>query len=204
MEGACAATRERHDNSTDRVRLPLQFDVGRMQADLVALKSAEWIDHFVGQNYDGDWTVLPLRGPASATHPVMMSYSDPTCTEFADTRFLDGLRYLPTVLRSIPCPVRSARLMKLAPGSRIREHRDVDLSVTEGTARLHLAVETNDGVRFMLNGTRVVVKEGDCWYLRLSDPHSVENRGDSDRVHLVVDVAVNEWLEQQVFEVAHR
>jgi hypothetical protein len=35
---------------------------------------------------------------------------------------------------------------------------------------------------------------GSAWYLRLSDPHRVANRGTSDRVHLVVDLAVNDWL----------
>jgi hypothetical protein len=36
--------------------------------------------------------------------------------------------------------------------------------------------------------------EGECWYLDLSLPHWVENRGARDRVHLVIDCEVNEWL----------
>ena len=35
---------------------------------------------------------------------------------------------------------------------------------------------------------------GSAWYLRLSDPHSVANRGAGPRVHLVIDAAVNGWL----------
>jgi hypothetical protein len=35
---------------------------------------------------------------------------------------------------------------------------------------------------------------GSTWYLRLSDPHSVANRGPRARVHLVVDLVVNAWL----------
>ena len=38
--------------------------------------------------------------------------------------------------------------------------------------------------------------EGECWYLRLSDPHEVRNGGDTDRVHLVVDAVANDWLQQ--------
>ena len=45
---------------------------------------------------------------------------------------------------------------------------------------------------------RVVLSEGECWYLRLSDPHSVENNGQSDRVHLVIDAKVNPWLAAQL------
>ena len=55
-------------------------------------------------------------------------------------------------------------------------------------------IVTNDDVDFRLNGTRVVLRAGECWYLRLSAPHSVVNDGPSDRVHLVVDTRVNDWL----------
>lgn len=178
----------------DRFKLPLTFDAERMQEDLRRLQSGDWIDHFVKQNYDGDWSVIPLRGPATATHPVLMIYSDPTCTEFVDTPFLKDSSYLASVLESFRCPLQATRLMKLSAGSRIKEHTDLDLAVENGTARLHIPIQTNREVDFRLNGTRVVLQEGECWYLRLSDPHSVENQGTSDRVHLVIDVVVNGWL----------
>ncbi|WP_339705616.1 aspartyl/asparaginyl beta-hydroxylase domain-containing protein [Algoriphagus aquimarinus] len=38
------------------------------------------------------------------------------------------------------------------------------------------------------------MKEGECWYLRLSDPHRVLNEGETDRIHLVMDLKVNDWL----------
>lgn len=178
----------------DRIRLPLQFDAALMQKDLLRLAASEWIPHFVTQNYDGDWSVIPLRGPRHATHPVMMIYSDPSCTDFAETPFLKNTSYLPQVLNSLKCTVLAARLMKLSAGSEIREHTDHDLSAEEGNARLHIPVKTNDDVDFRLNGSRVVMQEGECWYLRLSDPHSVTNHGTTDRVHLVIDLRVNDWL----------
>src|SRR4029453_10385576 len=61
-------------------------------------------------------------------------------------------------------------------------------------ARLHVPIAPNPGVDFRLNGERVVLAEGECWYLRLSDPHSVANGGDRDRVHLVIDAIVSPWL----------
>ena len=73
----------------DSAKLPLQFDPKSLQMDLRRLEDADWIDHFVKQNYEGSWSVIPLRGPAHASHPVMMIYSDPGCTEFSDTPFLD-------------------------------------------------------------------------------------------------------------------
>ena len=55
---------------TDRIRLVLQFDAAAMRRDLARLASSDWVDHFVTRNYDGRWTVLPLRAPAGATHPI--------------------------------------------------------------------------------------------------------------------------------------
>ena len=178
----------------DRIKLPMKFDIARLKADLDKVKSKEWIEHFVKRNFDGDWSVIPLRGKAGATHPVMMIYSDASCTEFENTPYLEGTNYFTEVFNAFQCPLNSVRLMKLTPGSKILEHFDFDLNADEGNARLHLAIETNPDVDFRLNGERVLLEEGDCWYLRLSDPHSVANRGESNRIHLVLDVTVNPWL----------
>jgi hypothetical protein len=91
--------------------------------------------------------------------------------------------------------------MRLTAGSVIKEHHDVDLSFEDGIVRLHIPVVTNDAVDFRLNGTRVVMQAGSCWYLRLADPHSVVNRGVEDRVHLVIDAETNDWV-AGVFEQA--
>jgi hypothetical protein len=98
------------------------------------------------------------------------------------------------VLDAFACPLQAARLMRLAPGSIIKEHHDNDLSFERGTVRIHIPVVTNDGVDFRLNGERCTMAAGSSWYLRLFDPHSVANRGASDRVHLVIDAVVNDWV----------
>jgi hypothetical protein len=178
----------------DRLRLPLRFDPDRLAGDLGALSSVDWIAHFVKQNYEGDWSVAPLRADARATHPVKMIYSDPTTTAFADTPILAACPYFREVLGAFACEVRCVRLMRLAPGSRILEHDDGDLDADVGVARLHIPITTNPEVVFELNRRRVVMAPGEVWYLRLSDPHRVTNAGDDDRVHMVLDVVVNDWL----------
>ena len=57
---------------------------------------------------------------------------------------------------------------------------------------------TNERVDFRLNGTRVAMPAGSSWYLRLSDPHSVANRGTADRVHLVIDAAVKNRIALEI------
>jgi hypothetical protein len=185
----------------DRLRLPFTFDADCLIRDLGAVSACGWTRHFVRANYDGDWSVIPLRGPAGETHPIRMINPDPTCRTFADTPLLERCPYFAEVMRTFRCPLRTVRLMRLAPGSVIKEHTDVDLGFEDGMVRLHIPVVTNDQVAFFLSGSRVVMEAGSCWYLRLSDPHRVVNNGSSDRVHLVVDGFVNDWV-AEVFEAA--
>ena len=182
----------------DRIRLPFRFDAAGLQSDLRRIDEAAWVRHFVTRNYEGEWTVLPLRAQASATHPVQMIYSNPACDTYVDTPLLAACPAIASALAAFECPLEAVRLMRLAAGSVIKTHRDHDLDVEHGRARLHVPIATNPDVEFLLNGERVVLGEGECWYLRLSDPHSVANRGDRDRVHLVVDAVANAWLQEQL------
>jgi quercetin dioxygenase-like cupin family protein len=49
-------------------------------------------------------------------------------------------------------------------------------------------------VEFLLQGRRIEMREGEAWYLDLNLPHAVANRGRTDRIHLVVDCVVNDWV----------
>lgn len=178
----------------DRLRLPLDFDPERLAADLAGLSAATWTAHFVTQNYDGDWSAIALRAPAGARHPVQMIYSDPSCSVFEDTVLLAASPYFRDVLAALACPLRAVRLMRLRPGTRVKEHCDHDLSFENGTVRIHIPVTTNEDVDFRLNGVRCPMPAGSVWYLRLSDRHSVANLGTTDRVHMVIDAAVNGWV----------
>jgi hypothetical protein len=185
----------------DRLRLPLTFDARLLARDLDRLSSVQWIRHYVKANYDGDWSVLPLRSPAGETHPIRMISADPTSRSFVETPLLQSCDYFRRVLDSFECALRVARLMRLTPGSRIKEHTDQVLSFEDGIVRVHVPVTTNDAVEFRLNRRRVILEAGSAWYLRLSDPHSVANHGSTDRVHLVIDANVNDWVEA-LFESA--
>src|SRR6266852_3519489 len=92
----------------DRLRLPLAFDPDRLAHDLQSLAGVEWIDHFVKQNYEGNWSVIPLRSKAGARRPAAMIYSDPMAKSFEDTSILQGCPYFREVLASFECPLRTA------------------------------------------------------------------------------------------------
>ena len=183
----------------DRIRLPFAFDPASLAADLGQFGERDWTRHYVRDNYQGDWTVLPLRAPAGETHPVRMIFSSPTNPDYVDTPQLGRTPNFRQALARFECPLRAVRLMRLGPGSLIREHSDHDLDAAlMGLVRLHVPVTSEAGVEFRLNGSPVAMTPGDVWYLRLADPHSVVNDGDVDRVHLVIDAAMNDWLLQML------
>jgi hypothetical protein len=182
----------------DRVRLALRLDARRLRRDLERLRAATWTRHFVTQNYDGDWSVIALRAKVGAVHPVQMIYSDPTARDFEDAPALAETPYFREVLARFDCPLRSVRLMRLTPGSCIKPHRDLDLDVESGAVRFHVPIVSNVGVEFLLNDKPVPLTAGSVWYLRLSDTHSVVNRGATDRVHMVIDADANAWVRESL------
>lgn len=182
----------------DRVRLPMAFDPASLDADLAELEAATWTPHFVPRNHSGEWSAIPLRAPAGATHPILMLSAHPGVTAFADAPALRRAPALRALLDRLQCPLQTVRLMRLVPGASIHEHCDPGMSAEEGTVRLHVPIRTNAGTCFRLNRRRVAMRAGELWYLRLSDPHSVDNRGDTDRVHLVIDAVMNGWLAGQL------
>jgi Aspartyl/Asparaginyl beta-hydroxylase len=186
----------------DRVRLPLDFDAAPLAAELARFEEGDWTAHFVRANYQGEWSAIPLRCAAGETHPSRMIGVHSLAPHFVDTRFLDRAPAFAEVLARLHCPLKSVRLMRLSVGSRIKEHEDYDPDAENGSVRLHVPVTTNDEVEFLLNRRPVAMAAGSVWYLNLAGPHSVANRGKSDRVHLVIDARVNDWLAGLVREGA--
>ncbi len=170
----------------------MRFDSAALQADARAIDDAMWTRHFNTALFEGDWSGVALRsnGGSAALYP------DPYARGFADTPLLARCPAVREVLAAFHCEFTSVRFLRLGPGSRILEHQDYDLTREEGEARIHVCVQSNDGVTFELDGRPVDLAEGECWYLDVSRPHRAENRGESARIHLVVDCLINPWLER--------
>ena len=173
------------------IRLPLVFDAQALCAELARVEREAWVRHFNTGYYTGDWEVVSLRSTSAKVSEI---YPDPTKNEYLDTDLLKESPVFQTTLAAFRCPLLSVRLMRLAPNSTIREHRDHCLSFGDGEVRVHIPVRTNPLVEFYLDGERVVMEEGEAWYLDFNQNHSVINGGSEDRVHLVVDCVVNDWL----------
>ena len=173
-------------------RLPLRFDTELLKADLASMPPADWRMHFNAQYHDGGWTGIALRSADGHTENL---YPGPVANAgYADTAALAELPNICMALGRFQCPLESVRLLRLIAGGRIHQHRDHGLGLEHGVVRLHIPLVAGPDVEFYVDDERVFMQEGECWYLDLSLPHRVHNRGAADRVHLVLDCKVDGWL----------
>lgn len=173
-------------------KFPVQFDAARLCEDLAKVAPDEWVRHFNRDYYEGNWSVASLRSNGGLTKQI---YSDPhSPAPFADTEILARCAYIREILETIVCEKQAVRFMLLGAGSKIREHRDYSIGVEEDCLRLHIPVVTSDAVEFYLGAERIEMRAGELWYLDFYEKHRVENNGTADRVHLVLDCHVSDWL----------
>jgi Aspartyl/Asparaginyl beta-hydroxylase len=84
------------------------------------------------------------------------------------------------------CSIMRVQLTELPPGSTIQPHRDVGILAL--IHRLHVPIVTHDDVKFFIAGQVFSLKPGRLYDLNNVVVHSVENRSDVMRVHLMVDM----------------
>ena len=176
------------------LKLPFLFDKGLLQQEVHTLSALPWLPHYQVKHYEGEWTAIPLRSIGGNADDVIISPTDNR--NYQDTIFLERSPYLQKVLQSFQCPLQAVRLLKLNAGSIIKEHRDAELNFERGEIRLHIPVCTHPDVEFFLDKERISPQEGECWYMNFNLPHSIRNNSSVNRVHLVIDALVNEWVKQ--------
>jgi Aspartyl/Asparaginyl beta-hydroxylase len=174
------------------LKLPFVFDAGLLQQEVNVLSAPQWLPHYQVKHYEGEWTAIPLRSIAGKADDIIISPTDNR--DYQDTVFLDNSPYLKKVLQSFQCTKQAVRLLKLNAGSSIKEHRDAELNFESGEIRLHIPVITHADVEFFLDKERLTLQEGECWYMNFNLLHAVDNNSTINRVHLVIDAVVNDWV----------
>lgn len=176
-------------------RFPFEIDLDRMRSELELLKGENWLSHYDVGLADG-WTTIPLvsrDGSAVNEHSQKVG----KWGEYKETQYLENLPYFKEVLSEFKCPHGRIRIMNLLPGTEIKEHRDAYEEVSDlafNQVRLHIPIITNEHVIFTLNKKNYHLPEGKLIYLNFSKKHFVKNDGNESRVHLVLDLKVNDWL----------
>lgn len=170
-------------------RLPWRFDAAAALAEANALPASLWRTHFNEGRHDGGWQALALRHAPAA--PMDVVPIDVAVSDYTNAPALDQCPTLRAMLETMALPWKSVRLMQLLPGCEIKEHTDAGVCAAQGEARLHIPLQTGEQVFFHVDGERVPLRAGECWYVDVSRPHRVRNRGDQARVHLVADTLVD-------------
>jgi hypothetical protein len=86
----------------------------------------------------------------------------------------------------------------MTPGANIHPHRDMIGNVQWGGLRFHIPIQTNPNLIFKVSNKRVIMNVAELWALDTSYLHSVSNNGDTERIHLVLDVKVNDWIKNSL------
>ena len=171
-------------------KLPFSFEPALLREDLSAIVGGAWKPHFNQQDYAGDWSGLALRSRTGDANDIS---PHGTAAEFKDTPLMEQCPHLRAAVEAFQFPVKSVRLLRLEAGSRVNEHSDPDLGLADGQLRVHVPVMTSEQVEFVVANRRLILREGESWYIDFSQRHRIYNGGTTDRIHLIIDGEVNEW-----------
>lgn len=88
-----------------------------------------------------------------------------------------------------------ALLVQLPSGKSIPAHRDGSTTLSL-CRRIHIPIQTNENCFFTVGWDKRNLKLGEMWEINNDKQmHSVDNLGNSDRIHLIVDWAQTSLLE---------
>ena len=158
------------------LKLPIRFDADALAAEVRALPQSAWTPHptgFVGNE------AVRLVTPAGED-------SDAIEGPMAATDSLNRCDYVRQIMAEIGGVWGRSRFMGLAPGREVPPHIDIHY-YWRTHLRIHIPVITNPGVLFTCGDQTVHMAAGECWVFDSFLRHDVQNKGDAQRIHLVLD-----------------
>lgn len=159
------------------IQLPLQFDAGRLAAEVQELGDAAWREH-------------PLKYPGNFAVPLIAVDGDPhndgVSGAMRPTPYLEHCPYLVEVLARLGAVWGHTRLMKLSGNAEVTPHVDINYYWRE-RMRVHVPILTQPGVRFICGDAEVNMGPGECWLFDTWRLHRVVNVTGHERIHLVAD-----------------
>ncbi|KIA99428.1 MULTISPECIES: aspartyl/asparaginyl beta-hydroxylase domain-containing protein [unclassified Flavobacterium] len=190
------------DKLVRSIKFPLLFDKEKLKNDFQKIIDKNWIDHYNTNDYSGKWTSIALMSQSGKSDAIYaFSNND---EKLVATEILDSCTYFKEILDGFLFEKTAVRLLQLAAGAEIKPHSDNCLGYEDDSFRLHIPIITNSQVEFILDGTRLIMNEGECWYIDANFIHSVANRGTENRIHLVIDGIRNEWTDAMFYKEADK
>jgi hypothetical protein len=187
---------------TTSIRQLGNVEVGALREAVLAIPEPRW---------DAENETKPNRfGALDATRHIIFRF----VSNFVDWRdsyerplWNEWKPLLEPVLGAATAPYGYARaafprvmLARMAPGGVIHPHRDQN-PAAKWPHNIHVPLLTNDDVIFYVDGKGYHFAEGEAVEVNNMGLHAVENRGSSDRIHLIfeyydLDQPEPAWLAQ--------
>lgn len=178
------------------IKLPLSFDPVRLARDVEALSGLSFATH-TGPYHDGGWRGVGLIAHDGDMRDVSGARLPDQGSGRRSVKKTEAIKlcpYIEEVIDSFQCDKLDVRVLTLGPGQCIYEHRDLRESVDFGCARVHIPIVTDDRVISVIARKRHHWQPGEVWYGDYTFPHWVRNPTEIMRVHLVLDLVVNDWV----------
>lgn len=185
---------------TTSIRRLGTVDISRLREGVLAIPDSVWDEENAGK---------PNRfGALDATRHIVFRF----VSSFSDWRSSDD-KPLWEEWRPILEPVLAAAtaeygytrgafprvmLAKMDPGGVIHPHRDAN-PAAKWPHKVHVPIQTNDDVTFYVDGIGYNFPPGEAVEVNNMGLHAVENRGSTERIHLIfeyydLDQPEPEWL----------
>ena len=139
--------------------------------------------HRVG-TYNGPIPLLELAGRLGAL--TLCHNSDPGRYSTTTDHLVGTLELFSDIAPAIPGTWVSVMGIVIPPAGSIPLH--ADLPIYDELIRYHLVVQTNPGCESYHDGTWQHLESGGIYSVDPTRLHESRNTGDTDRIHLVIDV----------------
>ncbi len=170
------------------------YDVAKLKIELdKVLRDSEWFERI-----NGVWHAIPLRSYQGGITPLHISHMGNSlyapASDFKDTKWLEMCPYLADICHALGPDVFKIRFMQMSANKILHTH--TDNFPHKNVVRIHLAIRSHPNVTMTVEDKTWHIGEGELWFANVKRPHSVKNQSDIDRVHVVIDVAWSEKLEE--------
>lgn len=172
-------------------RFNIDLDLSRLRAEFESIPSSAWASSYWGSVHCSVGMLL-LRGGNRGMQ------EDFYCDEVVDQPILEQLPYMRSLLgdQGPFGPAVYAFIFRMEPGGVTLVHRDT-IEKWFDMYRIHVPIITNPQAHFVSDGRSIHFAAGRAWSFDNQSRHGVVN-GDSERVHLIMDVDFNDRLRQQI------
>jgi len=160
------------------IKLPLHFDVSKMQEELAKFPVHSWRGHHEGFSGNSAIPLISVNGQLNNDFKGEMLATDA----------LKQSEYLQQVISSFNEVFGRSRLMKLDAGAKVPLHSDINYHWYK-RVRIHIPIITDPKVIFHCGDKSVHMAAGERWIFDTWKNHQVDNDSTEDRIHLVIDTA---------------